>query len=147
MKTLNRTASEVMVSAGAHALTDVTGFGLLGHLRNMTTASHVSANIWLSQVPVLPAAWEYVRAGIAPGGTHANWRFLNSWVDYATSLTKEEQLVLCDAQTSGGLLAAVSQSDADQVLASLHRTGLTQAAMVGVVTADTSGRITVSSRP
>jgi len=146
MKTLNRTASEVMVAAGAHALTDVTGFGLLGHLRNITAASQVGANVWLSQVPVLPAAREYVLAGIAPGGTHANWRFLNSWVDYATSLTKEEQLVLCDAQTSGGLLAALSQSDADQVLASLREAGLTQAAMVGVVTADASGRIAVSSR-
>jgi selenide,water dikinase len=60
---------------------------------------------------------------------------------------KEEQLVLCDAQTSGGLLAAIPQSDADQVLASLHGAGLMHAAMVGVVTADTSGRITVSSRP
>ena len=146
MKTLNRTASEVMVSAGAHALTDVTGFGLLGHLRNMTTASRVGANVWLSHVPVLPAAWEYVRAGIAPGGTHANWRFLNGWVDYAPSLTKEEQLVLCDAQTSGGLRAAIQPSDADQVLASLRGVGLMQAAMVGVVTADTSGRIAVSSR-
>jgi selenide,water dikinase len=147
MKTLNRTASEVMVSAGAHALTDVTGFGLLGHLRNMTTASQVGAKVWLSHVPVLPAAWEYVRAGIAPGGTHANWRFLNSWVDYASNVTKEEQLVLCDAQTSGGLLAAIQPGDADQVLASLHEAGLVQAAKVGVVTADNSGHIAVSSRP
>ncbi len=148
MKTLNRTASEVMVSAGAHALTDVTGFGLLGHLRNMTTASQVGTNVWLSRCPCCQRRGSMCAgAGIAPGGTHANWRFLNSWVDYATSLTKEEQLVLCDAQTSGGLLAAVSQSDADQVLASLRGVGLMQAAMVGVVTADTSGRITVSSRP
>ena len=147
MKTLNRTASEVLVSGGAHALTDVTGFGLLGHLRNMTTASRVGANIWLAQVPVLPAAWEYVRAGIAPGGTHANLRFLNSWVDYAADVTKEEQLVLCDAQTSGGLLAAVPNNDAERVLASLHASGLPQAAIVGVVTADTSGRIQVSRGP
>jgi selenide,water dikinase len=147
MKTLNRTASEAMVSAGAHALTDVTGFGLLGHLRNMTAASHVGASIWLNQIPVLPAAWEYVRDGIAPGGTHANWRFLNSWVDYSPGVTKEEQLILCDAQTSGGLLAAIPPSDADHVLASLHGAHLTQAAIVGVVTDDNSGRISVSSQP
>jgi selenide,water dikinase len=137
----------VLVSGGANALTDVTGFGLLGHLRNMTTASRAGAKTWLAQVPVLPAAWEYLRAGIAPGGTHANWRFLNDWVNYAADVTKEEQLALCDAQTSGGLLAAVPKGDVQRILASLHEAGLTQAAIIGEVTTDTSGRIVVSRAP
>ena len=83
---------------------------------------------------VLPAAWEYVRAGIAPGGTHANWRFLNSWVDYASSLTKEEQLVLCDAQTSGGLLIAVANRHASQLLEELKGAGVDAATQVGYAT-------------
>src|SRR5690349_2058873 len=70
MTTLNRVASEEFARIGAHALTDVTGFGLLGHLRNVVTASNVGARIFFDQVPVLPAAVEYVRAGISPGGTH-----------------------------------------------------------------------------
>ncbi len=75
MVTLNRRAAEVLGGFEVHALTDVTGFGLLGHLRNMTAASRVTARIWADQVPVLPAARQYVAAGIAPGGTRANRTF------------------------------------------------------------------------
>src|SRR5213079_939188 len=104
MTTLNRSAAEVLAQFEVHALTDVTGFGLLGHLRNITSASAVTARVWADAVPVLPAAWDYVQSGIAPGGTHANWRFLADWVTYAQDVSKEKQLLLCDAQTSGGLL-------------------------------------------
>src|SRR5436190_2899795 len=76
MKTLNRVASEEIVRSDVHALTDVTGFGLLGHLRNVVSASRVGARIFVDRVPVLAAARQYVEAGIAPGGTHANHRFL-----------------------------------------------------------------------
>src|SRR6059058_5141278 len=107
MGMLNRSAAEVLAGFAVHALTDVTGFGLLGHLRNVTAASRVTARVHAGAVPVLPAAREYVRAGIAPGGTHANWKFLADWVTFAPGLSKEEQLLLCDAQTSGGLLASV----------------------------------------
>jgi selenide, water dikinase len=96
MKTLNRVAGEEVTRGGVHALTDVTGFGRLGHLRNVVTASKVGARVILDQVPVLSAAREYVQAGIAPGGTHANHRFLNDWVSYADDITKEEQLLLCE---------------------------------------------------
>ncbi|HVS37971.1 MAG TPA: selenide, water dikinase SelD [Gemmataceae bacterium] len=144
MTTLNRSAGEAVVAVGAHALTDVTGFGLLGHLRNLTAASHVTARVWLERVPVLPAAWEYVRAGIAPGGTHANWRFLNDWVDYESGISKEEQLILCDAQTSGGLLAAVPADRADELVRSLRARGLNWAATVGRIEAAGNGRIAVS---
>ena len=101
MSTLNKTAAEVIAEFDVHALTDVTGFGLLGHLRNVTSASSVHAQIWADAVPIISAAREYVRKGIAPGGTHANWRFLSEWVTYEDGISKEEQLLLCDAQTSG----------------------------------------------
>ena len=102
----------------------MTGFGLLGHLRNVVAASKVSARVFLDRVPVLAAAREYVQAGISPGGTHANHRFLADWVTYADDVTKEEQLLLCDAQTSGGLLAAVAPDQADALVSSLAARGV-----------------------
>lgn len=143
MKTLNRKACEVLVKHEVHALTDVTGFGLLGHLRNMTSASGVTAEVNFEQVPVIPAAREYVKAGIAPGGTHANWRFLNDWVAYAPDVAKEEQLLLCDAQTSGGLLAAVPAEVANDVAAALSATGTLASAVVGRIVGEGDGKIRV----
>jgi selenide,water dikinase len=144
MATLNRAAAEVITEVGAHALTDVTGFGLLGHLRNMVVASKVCAHVYLDQTPVLAEAWEYVRAGIAPGGSHANLRFLADFVTYDEQLDKPDQLVLCDAQTSGGLLAALPQANAERALAMLHERGLTSAAIVGRIDAAPAGRMIVS---
>ncbi len=143
MTTLNRAAAEGVVRIGVHALTDVTGFGLLGHLRNITAASKISARVFLEQVPVLPAAWEYVREGIAPSGTHANHQFLADWVTFAADLTKEEQLILCDAQTSGGLLAAVAVEDADPLLKELRSGGVSEAAAIGRIEGGLPGRILV----
>src|SRR5262245_33568155 len=143
MKTLNRTACEEVIRHGAHALTDVTGFGLLGHLRNVVTASKVGARVFFGRVPVLAAAREYVQAGISPGGTHANHRFLADWVTYADDLTKEEQLLLCDAQTSGGLLATVAANRAPALLSALHARGVQYAATIGKIESSSAGRITV----
>src|SRR3954471_21702034 len=89
MGTLNRAAAEVLAGFEVHALTDVTGFGLLGHLRNVTAASGVTARVTAAAVPVIAAAREYVRGGIAPGGTHANWKFLAEWVTFDAGLSKE----------------------------------------------------------
>jgi selenide, water dikinase len=146
MKTLNRAAADVLVRVGVNALTDVTGFGVLGHLRNVTSASKVTARVWLDRVPVVPAAWEYVRADIAPGGTHANWRFLANWVTYE-DITKEEQLLLCDAQTSGGLLAAVPPERVEQVVRELQKAETPCAAVIGQVEEVGDGRIYVSRCP
>lgn len=143
MTTLNRTAAEILTQSECHALTDITGFGLLGHLRNMTSASNVGAKVYLDRVPAIPAAVEYVRGGIAPGGTHANHKFLADWVTYAGDLTKEEQLLLCDAQTSGGLLAAVPAASAEKILAQLHQAGLSQSAVIGEIVSDHPGKIAV----
>lgn len=144
MTTLNRGAAEVVVEVGANAVTDVTGFGLLGHLRNLAAASGVGARVWLDRVPVLPQAWEYVRAGIAPGGTHANRRFLADWVGYEDGISKEEQLIVSDAQTSGGLVIAVPESKCQVLLDSLAREGVAGAAEIGRIETGEPGRITVT---
>lgn len=143
MTTLNRGAAEVLAGFDVHALTDVTGFGLLGHLRNVTAASGVTAEVWANAVPVLPAAREYVAAGIAPGGTRANLKFLADWVEFAADVTPEEQLLLSDAQTSGGLLAAVPAASADALVAALKSAGTPAAAVVGRIDATGAGRIRV----
>jgi selenide, water dikinase len=134
MATLNRAACEAMVEVGVRAATDITGFGLLGHLRNIVAASGCTAHVKLSDVPVIPAAWKYVKDGIVPGGTHANWRFLGEWVEYAPKVDKNAQLVLCDAQTSGGLLMSVTEKKAAQLVRALLERGAPCAAVVGHVT-------------
>ncbi|HMP80032.1 MAG TPA: selenide, water dikinase SelD [Pirellulaceae bacterium] len=144
MTTLNQDASEVLIEAGVRAMTDVTGFGLLGHLRNMVSASQVSAEVWFDEVPVIEAARQYVQEGIAPGGTHANRRFLVDWVTFNSDISKEEELLLCDAQTSGGLLAAVPAESAELALKSLHQRCHFVSAIVGRLTDSAPPRISVS---
>jgi selenide,water dikinase len=147
MSALNRKAAEVIADFDVHALTDVTGFGLLGHLRNMTSASGVTATIYLDAVPALPAARQYVQSGIAPGGTHANWRFLASWVAYGAEIEKYEQLLLCDAQTSGGLLICLEPAQAARLVAALHQAGMRAAAVIGEINGANSGQIQVLRAP
>jgi selenide,water dikinase len=125
-----------------HALTDVTGFGLLGHLRNMTAASNVTAEIRAGAVPVIPAARDYVHAGIAPGGTRANLKFLVEWVDFDSEISQEERLLLCDAQTSGGLLAAVPAAQSATIVERLIGGGV-PAVVVGQIIGPGVGRIHV----
>jgi selenide,water dikinase len=148
MSTLNRAAAEAMGRAGtsAHACTDITGFGLLGHLRNLTAASGCAAILRQDAVPVLDAAWSYVREGIAPGGTHANWRFLGDWVEYASGVDKSAQLVLCDAQTSGGLLIAIAPAAVDALCDDLRSRGAPCAAVIGELVDGRAGHIRVVER-
>jgi selenium donor protein len=147
MSTLNKAAADLMAEFDVHALTDVTGFGLLGHLRNVTSASRVHARIWADAVPIIPAARDYARMGIVPGGTHANWRFLQEWVTYGDGLAKEDQLLLCDAQTSGGLLACVRRDESDALVRALQNAGVETAAVVGQIEVGPPGKITVSLNP
>lgn len=141
MTTLNRDACDAMLEIGAHAVTDVTGFGLLGHLRNMTLASGLQAEIDFSRVPVVAAASAYVKGGIAPGGTHANRRFMAEHVDY--EVDEHAQLLLCDAQTSGGLLIAVAEDRAALLVAALEKRGTPAAATFGRLTRGVAGRARV----
>jgi len=143
MKQLNRGACTAMLEAGAHAATDITGFGLLGHLRNLLAASGVSAVIRNSAVPFIDAARTYVREGNAPGGTHANWRFLNDWVEYDAGLSKEDQLLLADAQTSGGMLIALPADRVAALLEALARERTLARAVVGEIVAGSPGHIRV----
>jgi selenide,water dikinase len=107
MVTLNRAASEAALAAGVAACTDVTGFGLLGHLREMVLASGVGVEVRSHELPLLPGAFEYSAAGFGPGGTDRNRDFAACLVDGLDCLAPALEGLLFDPQTSGGLLMAV----------------------------------------
>ena len=130
MLRLNGAAAQVMAqAAGVHAATDVTGFGLLGHLHLLAKASELAARVTAAAVP-LPGAEELADAGEVPGGTGSNERFLRPWVHWSSSVAAARRRVLADAQTSGGLLIAVSRGDARHLEGSLRAEGV-DAAIIG----------------
>ena len=146
MGTLNRGAAEAVTAAGGtHAVTDVTGFGLLGHLREMTAGSAVGARLRLADVPILEGVWDLARAGLVPGGTERNFKHLQASqaVEWGAGLTELEQMVLSDAQTSGGLLVAVPRARTAALLEQLRAARTPAAARIGEVVEDPRGHIWV----
>jgi selenide, water dikinase len=141
MTALNATASEVAQAAGVRAATDVTGFGLLGHLRRMLKASGVAARVDAERVPFLPEALELAAKGFVSGGSRANMSYLAGWVHTDPSVDEETSVLLHDAQTSGGLLIA-SPAPAGALLEQLRARGL-PAALIGRVVDGPAGHITV----
>ena len=131
MATLNRAASEAMTEVGVNACTDVTGFGLMGHLTGMLRASGVGAEISASAAPVLPGVEELLAQGVAPGGTHRNMAGVDDYVDWDDAVTENERLLLCDAQTSGGLLISVPEDRLPQLLGALEARSVETQAIVG----------------
>ena len=144
MATLNKAAAEAMMKVGVHACTDITGFGLMGHLRSMVRGSKVSARIHLSQVPVLPGTWDLLDQGVAPGGTHRNLSSVADTIRWHPDLTQREQLLLCDAQTSGGLMIAVAQEKLAALLSELGANEVATRAVIGEITSGQPSQIEVT---
>jgi selenide,water dikinase len=126
MTTLNARAAEVAASGKftVHAATDVTGFGLIGHAREMAAGSGVSLRIDSAKVPLLEGALDCVRAGFIPGGLKNNREFAECLVGYEANVPEEIRTILFDPQTAGGLLLSVARSDADSLLAALNNAGV-----------------------
>jgi len=145
MTTLNAGAARAMLAVGVDAATDVTGFGLLGHLHNMLAASGVSADVDAAAVPLLPGAAELAspEMGAVPGGTGRNRDAVAPHVTFAPGVDEPTRVLLCDAQTSGGLLLAVPAERADALVAALKKEGTPAAARIGRVTAGPAGSIHV----
>ncbi len=143
MSVLNKAASEAMVAVGVNACVDVTGFGLIGHLLGMLNASNVSAELSFKSVPLLDGAESLAADGIVPGGTQRNRNAAEESVEWSTELQEHEKLLMCDAQTSGGLLIAVSEERKDALLAELEGRRVSAAAVVGRITDGTSGTVRV----
>ena len=119
MLELNRAAAEAMLAAGVHGCTDVTGFGLIGHAREMAVASRVTIEIDAGCVEFLPGAIEYARRGALPGGLQNNREFASCAVEFARELPPEIESLLYDPQTSGGLLVALPEDGGRAMTAKL----------------------------
>jgi len=135
MNTLNRAASEAMMQVGVHAATDVTGFGLLGHLHRMVDASSVAARISAAAVPVLPGAADLAGRGAVAGGTARNLEWLADKVRWAPTIDDTTRILLADAQTSGGLLIAVVPERAAALEHAMRARGVESIARIGEIVA------------
>ena len=132
MTTLNDGASEAMLAAEAHAATDITGFGLLGHAGGMTHASNVRVVIYAAAVPFMDRVLELIESGAVPGGTRRNAETHAAFTDFATTVPEAVRIGLSDAQTSGGLLISVAADRVDMLVSRLTEAG-TLAAVIGEV--------------
>lgn len=140
METLNDKAAEVMVEVGVSAATDITGFGLLGHLKEMLQ-EEFGAEIYLTKIPAIEGAWEFAGMRVFPGGAKNNLNYLLPHLDFAGEFAEEEKLFLADPQTSGGLLMAVSQEKKEELVKKLQQKGVL-AAEIGIITGN-KGKIVV----
>lgn len=143
MAALNRAAAEVMMDFAVHACTDVTGFGLLGHLAEMVIGSGCGVRLESQRVPILPEAREYAAMGLMPAGAFKNKEFRTPAVDFSPSVDPVLQDLFFDPQTSGGLLISVAPQSAEALLTALKDRGISEAAVIGEVNADPRERIRV----
>jgi len=145
MTTLNRKAAEALAEVGhVHACTDVTGFGLIGHLHEMLHLSGMSATISLRAVPLLPDALDYASTGLIPGGLHRNLNFYKGKINNSSRASDPAVELLYDPQTSGGLLIAVKAEKCSDMLAAMKAQGLAEAAEIGEVTSSEEYEITIT---
>lgn len=144
MSRLNDLGPALATTGRVHALTDVTGFGLLGHLRSMCRESGVGAEIWTDAVPTLPHIWKLIAADCVPGGTRSNLEFANEAVRWETGVTDAQKFLLADAQTSGGLLIAVAPRHGEEILRLCRRHRTLCAEVIGRITRDRSIHVTKS---
>jgi len=144
MATLNRDAAEIMEGFPVHACTDITGFGLLGHMAEMVIDSGLGIEVRADSIPFLEEALEYASMGFVPAGTHNNRKFREQMVDMAPSVDPIFQDILFDPQTSGGLLICVDPGSADDLLKTLKEKGIPSATMIGEVVSKPQDRILVA---
>jgi selenide, water dikinase len=143
MARLNRDAAAIMEQYPVHACTDITGFGLLGHIAEMIADSPLGIRISSEAVPIIRETLDYAAMGLVPAGTFKNREFRECMVEFAPSVDPLVQDVLFDAQTSGGLLICVDNEKADDLLKALRDGGIGESAIIGDVISDPPGKITV----
>lgn len=143
MKQLNNKAAVAFSKFPVNACTDITGFGLAGHLSEMTRGSSVDAEISFKALPFMKQVKELAVAGAIPGGTHKNLDFYQEWIRWKTVLSETEKLMFCDAQTSGGLLVSIPAQFEKQLMFELKENGVELAVVIGRITQSGSGIINV----
>jgi len=133
MAALNRTAAEVMMQFSVQACTDITGFGLLGHLAEMVEDSGMALRLDSSQIPIFPEAIEYAKMGMMPGGTFKNKEFRLGMIEFSSGVDPPFQDILFDPQTSGGLMICVKREQADALVSKLMDAGVATSKIIGEV--------------
>jgi selenide, water dikinase len=144
MITLNKAAAEVMTELGAHAATDITGFGLFGHAAEMVTLGDTGFKLNWSKIPLMDGAERWAKAGLIPGGAHSNREYREGLLDLDLDLDEWMLDVIFDPQTSGGLLIAVPTQNANEMLERIQDRGFESAAIIGEVVAEPKGRIIIT---
>jgi len=143
MTLLNRDAAQIMSDFNIHACTDVTGFGLLGHLAEMVCGSGVSVRIFSDRVPMIPEALEFASMGLIPAGAYKNREFRESMIHFAKTVKRSLQDIIVDPQTSGGLLISVGRDQANALVKALQDAGISNIAEIGEVLKDPEEKIWV----
>jgi selenide,water dikinase len=143
MTTLNRGAKDAALASGVRASTDITGFGLLGHLHHLALASRCAARLFADAVPTFDGARASAEAGMVPGGSKRNLRYVEPVTRFDPAIQEVDRLVLADAQTSGGLLLAVAPENEAALLAELASRGTPARAVVGEIIPGEAGHIEV----
>jgi selenide,water dikinase len=144
MAALNRVAAEVMNQYRVHACTDITGFGLLGHLAEMVVGSGCGMRLNADTIPILPEAIDYAAMGMLPAGAFKNREFRESMVEFSASVNPLVRDLLFDPQTSGGLLICLDRVDAEELIGELNRKGIDEAALIGEVISAPPDKIRVA---
>lgn len=144
MAALNRDAAEVMQCFNIHACTDITGFGLLGHLAEMVEKTDIGVKIEASRVPIIEDAVEFASMGFVPAGTRKNYEFRKDMVVFSSEISEVTRDILFDPQTSGGLLISLERTEAADLLSELKSTGVRDAANIGEVVTEPRGKIVIA---
>jgi len=139
MTKLNQLSKELL-ELSIHALTDITGFGLIGHLSEMLTKNNLGAELWINDIPVIGGLEKYISLGMIPGGTLKNKEIYSCSVEKKFDIASEKEIVLYDAQTSGGLLLSISPEQAEKAKELLFQQGFTSSQIIGKILKVTSGR-------
>jgi len=132
--------SEELLKLPIHGLTDITGFGLIGHLTEMLTKNNLGAELWINDVPLIDGLYKYISSGMIPGGTLKNKEIYSCSVETKQGIPSEQEIVLYDAQTSGGLLLSISPEQAEKAKELLFQQGFTSSQIIGKVIKIPSGR-------
>lgn len=147
MAQLNKVAAETMIEAGVTTATDVTGFGLMGHLSEMVAQSGVTAEIYTDQVPFFEGVLAYVREELISGAIERNREYAAQYVEVKEGVSGDVEIALYDPQTSGGFLIAVKEDHAEEFVQKLKDRGLDTAAIIGKVIAKSEGKIVLTKNP
>lgn len=146
MAELNKIPAEIMVEMGVKTATDVTGFGLMGHLSEIAAQSNVTVEIFVDQVPVFDGVFEKLQQGMISGAIERNKEFASLYVTTSPGVSEERETVLYDPQTSGGLLIAIHPDSADELVSRLKKKGIDFATVIGSVVSKSDGQIILKNK-